>query len=115
MCNAITKDTIVTIYEVIMDYVYIWGLEVPITDALSEISKKQTEDEHSSTYHICIGTPATNRICSIAMNNVRFDEDNCIPDITAVAALLTPNGSFEFKLLLNESWSLKKSLLLSNQ
>lgn len=109
MNREIDQNTIVTIYEVIMDYVYIWGLQVPITEALSEISGKQKEDGHTSTYHICIGEPATDRICSIAMNNIRFDEDACQPDIQTVSNLLTQNGIFEFNVL-DESWSLEKSL-----
>lgn len=95
-----------------MDYVYIWGLQVPITETLSEISKKEKEDGYTSTYHVCIGEPATDRLCSIAMNNIRFDEGAHKPDIQTVADLLTQNGIFEFKVL-DESWSLEKSLRAS--
>lgn len=99
MDKIISENTIVTIYEVIMDYEYIWGLEVPIVDALKEISKKQKEDGRTSTYHICIGDPALVRICSIAMNNIRFDETKCFPNVDTVKNLLTKNGIFEFKII----------------
>lgn len=112
MKEIITENTIVTIYEVIMDYVYIWGLQVPIVNALYEISQKQKEEETTATYHICIGKSSTDRICSIAMNNIRFDEDTCFPDVQTVSNLLTQNGVFEFKVL-DETWSLEKSILYS--
>lgn len=111
MGEIINENTIVTLYQVEMDYVYRWGLEVPIVNALSEISKMQKE-EPTSTYHICIGNPATKRICSIANYNVRFDEDRCLPDVQTVSDLLTQNGTFEFNIL-NETWSLKKTLIYS--
>lgn len=43
MTEIITASTIVTIYEVAFDYVYTWGLQVPIVDALGEISKREIE------------------------------------------------------------------------
>lgn len=112
MNKNINENTIVTIYEVIMDYIYIWGLIVPITKALEEISKKQKEEERTATYHICVGENSTDRICSIAMNNIRFDEDMCIPDVKTVCELLTRNGNFEFKVS-KETWSLRKSMIYS--
>lgn len=110
MGEIISENTIVTIYEVEQDYVYLWGLEVPITDALMEISKKQKEDERTATYHICVGKTGLGRICSIAMNNIRFDEDMCLPDVQTVADLLTQKGTLEFHVC-DETWSLKKSML----
>lgn len=111
MRDIITENTIVTIYEVTMDYVYVWGKEVPIVDALREILMKEREDERTSTFHICTGEMATNRICSIAMNNIRFDEDNCLPDVKTVADFLTRNGIYEFQI--KENWNLEKSLEFS--
>ena len=98
MSGIINENTIVTLYQVEMDYVYIWGLEVPIVNALSELSKKQKEDP-ASTYHICIGNPAVERICTIANYNVRFNENKCLPDVQTVSDLLTQNGIFEFNII----------------
>lgn len=110
MGEIITENTIVTIFEVIMDYVYIWGLKVPIVDALGEIAKKEKEDGNTATYHVCVGDTGLGRICSIVMDRIRFDEDMCLPDVETVADLLTQKGKFEFKLV-EENHSLKKGMI----
>lgn len=110
MCKIINENTIVTLFEVAFDYMYLWGLKVPITDALNEIYKKQIEEGRRATYHICIGDTGLNRICSIANNNIRFDDDMCFPNVKTISDLLTQNGTYEF-CILDDTWSLEKSLI----
>lgn len=112
MGEIITENTIVTIYEVIMDYTYIWGLKVPITKALSEIAKKEKEDGCMATYHICVGDTGLGKFCGIAMNRLHFYEDMCLPNVETVVELLTRNAPDEF-VITEDRWSLRKSLLAS--